>query len=74
MSKQWVINMNIGKSIKIALAQGEKNTAWIAGELKISTARVSAIARAEHHNTATIQSLAGIFGMSVSEFIALGEE
>jgi plasmid maintenance system antidote protein VapI len=66
--------MNIGKSTKICLAKTEHNTAWLADQLGITTARVSAIVSAEHHNTATIDKLAKAFGLSVSEFIALGED
>lgn len=69
-----IAKMNIGKSTKICIAKNERNTAWLAEKLGVTSARVSAIMNATHHNTLTITKLAEAFGLSVSEFIALGED
>lgn len=67
--------MDIAKSIRIALAERNERQPWLASQLKVSRAYVNRMANG---NTIpggkTIETLADIFGMSVSEFIALGEK
>lgn len=65
--------MNIKKSIRVALAERDKNMAWLTDQLDVSRARTSKIANAEALNSKSLERLSKIFGLSVSEFIALGE-
>lgn len=66
--------VNIGKSIKVALAANSKNQKWLAKELNMEVANVSRLANSETTKLATIEDIAAIFNMSVSEFIRLGED
>lgn len=67
--------MNIRKSILVALAVHEKDRKWLQDKLNISRQRLQRIISSKHHiSTGTLESLAGAFGMSVSEFVALGEQ
>ena len=68
------MSINVGKSTKIMLAKTEKNSKWLCEQLGVSRTRVSGIINSPSAGTATINKLAGIFSMPVSEFIALGEE
>ena len=65
--------MNIGKSIKIALAQREKNATWLAGTLDMHKQAVGRLMNNPTAQGATITRLAGAFLLKDSEFIALGE-
>lgn len=65
--------MNIGKSVKIALAQQEKDTAWLAKRAKISRQSAWYHTVRREAKSQTIGKLAKIFGMTESAFIALGE-
>lgn len=66
--------MNVGKSIKIALAQREKNTRWLSEAMDVSLPQISNLAKTKHANGSTIDKVAEAFGMTSSEFIALGEK
>ena len=65
--------MNIGKSLRIAMAEKNVKFAWLAKELKVTPTRVRHIAQQTDCNTSLIARLAIVFNMSASEFIALGE-
>ena len=65
--------MNIGKSIKVALAQHDKDRKWLAGELDISQAHMSNLVNNKTRSANYLDKLAEAFNMPVSEFIALGE-
>lgn len=66
--------MNVGKSIKIALAQQEKNTRWLSEKMGVQLPQVSKLAVSKHANGSTIDKISEAFEMSSSEFIALGEK
>ena len=65
--------MNLGKSIKIALAQREKTATWLGGELEMSTPQICEIIRNSRANSRTIEKIAGALDISASQLIALGE-
>lgn len=66
--------MNIGRSVKVALAQRSKTVTWLSEQLGISRTRTSTIANSERVSLANIEKLAAIFELTASEFIALGEQ
>lgn len=66
--------MNIGKSIKVALAKKDMNQQDLAEKMKVSKPYVSQLAGREHAGMGTVVLLADVFDMKVSDFIALGED
>lgn len=66
--------MNVGKSIKVALAKKEMNQQDLAEKMDVTKPYVSQLAGKAHAGMGTVVILAAAFGMSVSEFIALGED
>ncbi len=66
--------MNVGKSIKVALAKRGITQAQLAKSLGLTHTWVSALANKKTASTATILAISNELGMKVSEFIALGEE
>ena len=65
--------MNIKRAVRRSLANIEKDQKWLAGELGTTEAQISRWVNADHLNTKIIERLANLFGLTVSEFIALGE-
>lgn len=66
--------MNIGKSIKVALAQRDMKQNQLADQLGKSARWINLLANSKGASTDTIEMLAKGFGMKASEFVALGEE
>jgi len=67
--------MDIGKSIRLALADRNERQPWLAKEMGVTTAYVNRLANGGAvPGGKNIELIAGVFGMSVSEFIALGEK
>ncbi len=66
--------MNVGKSIKVALAMREMNQQDLAVKMDVSKPYVSQLAGKQHAGIGTVTLLAEAFGMKVSEFLALGED
>lgn len=66
--------MNIGKSIKIALAMRDMKQNQLAEKLDKTPRWINQLANSGSASTATIEMLAGAFDMKASEFVALGEE
>lgn len=66
--------MNVGKSIKVALAMREMNQQDLAVKMVVSKPYVSQLAGKQHAGIGTVTLLAEAFGMKVSEFLALGED
>lgn len=66
--------MNIKRSINIALAKEDKDKSWLLEQLGMKQPQLSALIKANKANTATINRIAVVFNMKLSEFIALGEE
>jgi len=67
--------MDIGKSIRLALAEINQRQTWLADQMGVSRAYVNRMANGTTvPGGKTIEAIADIFGMSVSEFVALGEK
>ena len=66
--------MHVGRSTKLALTMSGFTRLWLANQIGVSENRVAAILRSEHAHSRTIERLAAVFGLSPSEFIALGEK
>ncbi|MGL4317118.1 MAG: helix-turn-helix domain-containing protein [Pseudomonas sp.] len=66
--------MNLGKSIKVALAKAGKNQHELAEQMGLSFRFVNRMANSKTAKMATAEKFATVFGMKVSEFIAIGEE
>jgi len=66
--------MNIGKSIKVALAKHDMKQNQLAERLGRSSSWLNQLANNPEATASTIRLLAGAFGMKASEFVALGEE
>ena len=66
--------MNIGKSLKIALAKNELTTNELAEKAGISRNYASMLKGHKTCGGVMLKSLADSFDMPVSEFIALGED
>ena len=65
--------MNVGKSIKIALINADRDQKWLAGKLALDQSTVSSMAGKPFCVGGRLVELAAAFEMSVSEFIRLGE-
>lgn len=66
--------VNVGRSTKVALAMNKKTVVWLSQQLGVSHTRASAICNRAEGNASSIDRLANLFGMTPSEFIALGEK
>lgn len=66
--------MNIGRSINVALAKRDMKKVDLASSFGWSAAYVSKICKSPEIGMGSVQKLADFFGMQVSEFIALGED
>lgn len=66
--------MNIGRSINVALAKKDMKKSDLVKSFGWSAAYVSRICRSPEMGMGSIQKLAEFFGMQVSEFIGLGED
>lgn len=66
--------MNVGKSLKVALARSGISQVELARRMGLTHTWVSALANKPEASTATIKSLSIQFDMKVSEFVALGED
>ena len=66
--------MNIGKSLKMALAKRDMNQTQLAVQMKCTRVWVGRLANSQSASGPTIEQLAAALGMKVSEFVALGED
>jgi len=66
--------MNIGKSIRVALAKKEMSQQDLAKKMEVSKPYVSQLAGRAHAGMGTVVLLADAFNMKVSEFLELGED
>ena len=66
--------MNIGKSVKILLAQREMNQTELAVEVGTSRAVMSYVCNHESCSPDMMKKLCDVFDMRASELIALGEQ
>lgn len=66
--------MNIAKSLNEALYKERKTQTWLAGELGCTIAYVNAVCAGDKIPSANkLHQIAKVFGMQLSELIALGE-
>ena len=66
--------MNIGKSLKMALAKRDMNQTQLAAQMKCTRVWVGRLANSQSASGPTIEQLAAALEMKVSEFVALGED
>jgi DNA-binding Xre family transcriptional regulator len=66
--------MNFRKSLKLALIQRDMTQKALALKLGMRETSMSQLASQSSCTGATLQKIAGAFGMKVSEFVALGED
>lgn len=66
--------MNVGKSLKVALAMRGMNQTQLAVKLGCTHVWISRLANSRSASMATVESLAVALDMRVSEFVALGED
>lgn len=66
--------MNVGKSIKVALAQRDLNQTQLAAQMKCTQVWINRLANSRSASMATVESLASALNMKVSDFLALGED
>jgi transcriptional regulator with XRE-family HTH domain len=66
--------MNVGKSLKVALAVKGMRQTELANKLGLTRQWISRLANSNSASMETVCMLAGAIGMQVSEFIALGED
>jgi len=66
--------MDIGKSIRVAMAMRGLRGNQLAERLQVTAPTVSVMLSRTTCSGHTLQNLASIFGMRVSEFVALGED
>jgi DNA-binding Xre family transcriptional regulator len=66
--------MDIGKSIRVALAQKNIRRSDLAGKLGCVRSNVTQMCTTGKVRSETLKRLAEIFEMSVSDFIKLGED
>ena len=65
--------VNLKKSVKVAMANKEVNQEWLAVQLNIKPPAVTMMMQRNECGFTRLNDLADVFGMKVSEFIALGE-
>ena len=66
--------MNLGKSLRIALAMKEKRNKDLAEALEVGPVLVSLWIKHGNMNHANLERVCEFMEMSVSEFVALGED
>jgi DNA-binding Xre family transcriptional regulator len=73
-SKQKAEIMNLGKSLKIALIKAELSQIELAEKIGVSKQQVNNWTRADGIRSTNLNKVCNALNLSVSEFIALGEE
>lgn len=66
--------MNVGKSIRVALAKKGMTQRQLAEQLGMLPTSLSQLASQQSCTGATLEKLARTLGMKASEFVALGED
>lgn len=66
--------MNVGRSLKVALAKRDMSQTELAKKMKVHVQWVNKLANTQAASQATVVGLAEALDMKVSEFIALGED
>jgi len=67
--------MDIGRSLRMCLAKEGKSQEWLAEKIETSRPTISNYcANKGNMKASTLQRICDVFGLNVSEFIALGEK
>lgn len=66
--------MNIGRSLRVALAKKDMTQKDLAAAMACSGAYINKLAKQEHAGMGAVKRLADYFGMQVSDFVKLGED
>lgn len=66
--------MNVGKSLKAAMAKRGLKQVDLARKLGVTKVYISTLASSDHAGMGTVNKLANAFDMTVSDFIKLGED
>jgi len=66
--------VNVGKSIKRCLLNRGQTSYELASQVGVSETHMSRISNQKHCTGEMLEKLSKAFDMSVSEFVALGEE
>lgn len=66
--------MNVGKSIKVAMAMRDMNPSLLAEKMGVSRQYVSNLIHSKQIGIGTISKLSDVLNMKVSDFLALGED
>jgi DNA-binding Xre family transcriptional regulator len=66
--------MNVGRSLRVALAKKDMNQKDLAEKLDVSGAYVNKLANSKSAGMGAVQKLSEFFDMQVSEFLKLGED
>jgi transcriptional regulator with XRE-family HTH domain len=64
---------NAGRAAKVALAQRSKSRNWLAEQLGVSPQRASLILNSPTASQGTLEKMADLFGLSLSDYVKLGE-
>lgn len=66
--------MNVGKSIKVAMAKRDMTPKMLAEKMGVTRQYVGNMMGSQTVGVGTINKLCEVFGMKASEFVALGED
>lgn len=66
--------MNVGRSLKMALAKKGMKQSELASKLKHTRQWISRLANSNNASMATIEAVSSALDMKASEFLALGED
>lgn len=66
--------MNVGKSLKVALAQKGMKQTELAAKLGVTNVWISRLANQESAGMGSVVKLANAMEMTVSDFLKLGED
>lgn len=66
--------MNIGKAVKVALAQNEKTQLWLSQELGLSAQAINNMCSRKSSQVSLIGKVADALDMRILDLIALGEK
>ncbi len=66
--------MDFNKIVSKLLEDDERSVSWLARRLAKSRQNMSSILESNNPTSKVVEEVAGVFGLKVSEFVALGEE
>lgn len=66
--------MNVGKSLKMALAKRDMNQTQLAEKMKCTSIWINRLANSQSASMGTVMLLAEALDMKASEFLAMGED